>query len=155
MTLKLSRYYTMNSWNRETAPAYNLKIYNVIPAEFRNKVYEIINFDEYWLDVKMLISEFEKRTDFEYTAGFNGRSGGYLVLYGLKKQYTDVGIEYIVSYASIDVKDVPKPVLREFRILAENIVNLAIEYAKNYEIAEETIWLPRIVKVLKPINNAV
>jgi len=79
--LKRIRYHTMNSWNNSTAPAYNLKVRNVVNNNLQDKVYELLEVDELWQEINELIREFDKDNDYAWQAGFNGRSGGYLVLY--------------------------------------------------------------------------
>ena len=88
-TLKRTRYNTMNSWNLSTAPAYNLKIHNVIDNDLQDKVYEMMDIRDFYDGINDLIYDFNVDNDFEYQAGFNGRSGGYLVLYngGKKTDY--------------------------------------------------------------------
>lgn len=76
------RYYTMNSWNRRTSYANNVKIYNLdLQQEIRNKAWDFLDAEceDFWFNVHDLIADFEIETG--YTAGFNGRSGGYIVLY--------------------------------------------------------------------------
>jgi len=80
-SLKRIRYYTMNSCNLSTAPAYNLKIYNVIDHDLRGKVYELMETGELWDSINLLIHDFDALFSYQWQAGFNGRSGGYLVLY--------------------------------------------------------------------------
>ena len=77
----------MNSWNNSTAPAYNLKVYNVINSDLQDKVFELMEAEDFSSEINFLIEEFDRSNDFEFQAGFNGRSGGYLVLYkgGRKK----------------------------------------------------------------------
>lgn len=76
------RYDTMSSWNRCTSFANNVKIYNLSLGELEAKAYEAIHDDlPYELYVYPIISEFSRRTNGRYTIGFNGRCGGYLVLY--------------------------------------------------------------------------
>ena len=84
--LKRIRYYTMNSWNLSKAPAYNLKIYNVINDELQDKVYELMNVEDIYDDINDLIHDFDELNDHKWQAGFNGRSGGYLVLYSGDKK---------------------------------------------------------------------
>jgi len=79
--LKLIRYNTMNSWNNATAPAYNLKVYNVIDEKLRNKVFELLEAENFYDEINWLIGDFDEENNYEWQAGFNGRSGGYLVLY--------------------------------------------------------------------------
>lgn len=79
--LKRIRYYTMNSWNQSMAPAYDLKVHNVIPGELIDKVYEMMDCENFYDNINKMIWEFGRKHDYEWQAGFNGRSGGYLVLY--------------------------------------------------------------------------
>lgn len=74
------RYHTMNSWNLASSYANNVKIYNVIPDELQDKAYEILEADHYD-QINQLVADFDAEHDYQYQAGFNGRSGGYLVLY--------------------------------------------------------------------------
>lgn len=80
-TLKRTHYYTMNSWNLSTSIAYNLKVYKVIDNELQDKVYDLMNIDGFYNDINYLISDFDNEFNHTWQAGFNGRSGGYLVLY--------------------------------------------------------------------------
>ena len=83
------RYYTMNSWNLSTSYAHNLKIHNVIPGELQDKAYELLDTEYFYSDfINQLINEFNINHSYEYQAGFNGRSGGYLVL-SKGGQYTE------------------------------------------------------------------
>jgi hypothetical protein len=74
----------MNSWNRTRSIAHNVKLYNLGLEGDWTKVIPYL-FDE--SDVGCLqmyindeISEFVRKNP-SYNVGFNGRSGGYLVLY--------------------------------------------------------------------------
>lgn len=80
------RYNTMNSWNNSTSFANNMKIYNLgIDKDIEDKLHELL-FDDCESDlsfyINSLIEDFEEKTG--YSAGFNGRSGGYLVLYQME-----------------------------------------------------------------------
>ena len=90
--LKRTTYYTMNSWNLSKAPAYNLKVYNVIGNQLQDRVFELMECDNFYDDINWLIRVFGERNNWEWQAGFNGRSGGYLVLYrgGTKPGYKSV-----------------------------------------------------------------
>jgi len=95
-TLKRIRYYTANSWNRSMAPAYNLKIYNVINNDLQDRVFELMECRNFCNVINDLIEKFDKNNDYKWQAGFNGRSDGYLVLYkgGCKKKtYTKKDFE--------------------------------------------------------------
>jgi DNA-directed RNA polymerase subunit M/transcription elongation factor TFIIS len=87
------RYSTMNSWNGQTAPAYNLKVHKVIPNSLQSKVFELMDCENFYDEINFLKDNFAEHHEFKWQAGFNGRSGGYLVLYrGEKKpsQYKSV-----------------------------------------------------------------
>lgn len=79
--LKRIRYNTMNSWNQATAPAYNLKVYNVVDRDLQDKVFELMEAEDFYDPINILIEEFDAAHEYAWQAGFNGRSGGYLVLY--------------------------------------------------------------------------
>ncbi len=101
--LKRIRYDTMNSWNLSQAPAYNLKVYNVVDNSLQSKVFELMDTDEFWDPINMLIHNFDIEHDYNWQAGFNGRSGGYLVLYRggkrtayyTKKDFNNNGMAYM------------------------------------------------------------
>jgi len=80
-TLKRTRYYTMNSWNGSTVPAYNLKVYNVIDNKLQDKVFELMECDGFYDEINWLMEDFNRQFDYRWQVDFNGRSGGYLVLY--------------------------------------------------------------------------
>lgn len=135
--LKRIKYYTMNSWNRETAPAYNMKIYNLsYSQEVKNRLYEMMNLPGFYDEIEFLISDFEQENP-GYNAGFNGRSGGYLVLY---KQGTSKGFE---------AKDTPAEVLKNFRRLALEIRTQAKYQAENGRIESVEVVTNKNVFVLE------
>jgi hypothetical protein len=96
------RYYTLNSWNLCHSYAANVKIYKLnIPQELRNIAYEAIAgesiywmFEEYFDNFKIAHPG--------YSIGFNGRSGGYLVLYQDK---SNKGVDQGVDWDSDDIDD--------------------------------------------------
>jgi hypothetical protein len=76
------RYNTMNSWNRSTSYARNVKIHILgLTREQENRAYEIIQADGAYDKINGIIRDFGITNDYRYQIGFNGRSGGYLVLY--------------------------------------------------------------------------
>lgn len=81
------RYDTMNSWNNSTSYANNVKVYNlgIEDPDVLNKAWNIICSDidceEMYENFHEIINDF--RNAYHYTIGFNGRSGGYLVLYSI------------------------------------------------------------------------
>ena len=85
MTAYLSshfRYNTMNSWNRSTSYACNMKIYNLeLERETENKLWDLIQVPEFYDRLNELVEDFGRQHNYVWQAGWNGRSGGYLVLY--------------------------------------------------------------------------
>ncbi len=76
------RYNTANSWNYSTSYACNMKIYNLdVSGEVKSRLYEMLNCNEVYERIGCLINTFDVEHDFRWQAAFNGRSGGYLVLY--------------------------------------------------------------------------
>ena len=76
------KYWTMNSWNRNESYANNMKVYNLgLPREQEDKLWDMLSCEDAYWTIESLIEDFNYEHDFKYQAGFNGRSGGYLVLY--------------------------------------------------------------------------
>ncbi len=76
------RYPTMNSWNRSTSYANNMKIHHLgISGYIADKLYDLIQTPEFYDQLHELIQTFNEKNDYLWQAGWNGRSGGYLVLY--------------------------------------------------------------------------
>jgi hypothetical protein len=72
----------MNSWNRSTSYANCLKIHRLeLPDEIQQKAWDMLECTEVYDVFNRLIRDWADAHDWEWQAGFNGRSGGYLVLY--------------------------------------------------------------------------
>jgi len=70
-------YDTMNSWNGLKSIANNVKVYN-LPVDYE-KAMEALEEDQYF-SINQTIRDWEEEHP-HCSVGFNGRSGGYLVLY--------------------------------------------------------------------------
>ena len=85
MTAYLSghfRYNTMNSWNRSTTYACNMKLYKLgLDRETEDKLWDMIQVPEFYERLNERIEDFNRQHNYLWQAGWNGRSGGYLVLY--------------------------------------------------------------------------
>ena len=79
------RYDTMNSWNRATSYAVNIKASHItLPAGVdREAVYQMLDVQDAWDEsgFNAILREFDARHFHCFQIGTNGRSGGYLVLY--------------------------------------------------------------------------
>jgi len=81
------RYNTMSSWNQSTSYANKVKIHSVIPASHSNTVYELIDTEGFYERLNDILNDWGRENDWKYQAGFNGRSGGYIVMYeGYRKE---------------------------------------------------------------------
>ena len=49
------RYSTMNSWNNQFAPAYNLKVHKVIPNSLQSKVLELMECEDFYDEINILM----------------------------------------------------------------------------------------------------
>lgn len=77
------RYHTMNSWNRATSYANNIKLYNIDkPGDIDdNTWWEMLGITDWQEKLSGPLEEFGKSHNWLWQAGINGRSGGYVVLY--------------------------------------------------------------------------
>ena len=76
------RYPTLNSWNHATSYACNLKIHRLgLTSEIVSKLYEMLDTQDFLFMRQDMLDHFNEVHDFRWQAAFNGRSGGYLVLY--------------------------------------------------------------------------
>lgn len=77
-----SRYSTLNSWNGLHSYANNVKLRNLkIPHNLVGAAYEILSQGDVHDELGFEIDDWTSDHHGQYTAGFNGRSGGYVVLY--------------------------------------------------------------------------
>ncbi len=156
------RYYTMNSWNRATSYAHNVKLYNL---NLDNDVYEKasaflftdeIDTSEYQMEQEQLIRDFREDTNYDIT--FNGRSGGYLVL--LDTEYNiNTGTLQVYPGRSIDADEDFEDwdinalydryvLVNKFDKLCDDLRDLLIDYATNGTIKETTYYVPKTIRQL-------
>ena len=125
---KRIRYWTMNSWNGSKSLAYNMKIYNIFPTKYRDAIYALMDKpQDISYKVNALIHAFEHKYNYKWQAIFNGRSGGYLVLYsgGIRD-----GVPYCQPGLGIEDNEVPTEVKKDFRKLAIDIYKTVLEEVK-------------------------
>lgn len=143
-------YYTLNSWNLLKSIANKVKLYN-LDLDDENKAFELMfdEFDESGL--QWMLNTIIKNWEYEhpnYSIGFNGRSGGYLVLYNKDnsrsilpeylqgfKTYEDWK-EYAKEYCVYYIKDlIPElrrytELIQDFDRLCDNMVATINAYCK-------------------------
>ena len=161
------RYCIMNSWNCSTSWANNVKIYKLgLPTEIENKLYDMLDVDYWDSDLKIfiddLIQDFEIETG--YSAGFNGRSDGYLVMYDTKcvngkrqvypgRSVDDYTFDEYMDKDEFDMQDLRDKVklVQTFDTLCNRIIDECIYFAENYKVVEEEYTETKIRKVLQEI----
>lgn len=125
---KRIKYWAMNSWNKKTSLAYNMKIHHIVPTKYLDSAYRLFDFKEPWERVNQLLEDFAIKYNYTWQAGFNGRSGGYLVLYtgGIRED----GIPYCRPGVGLNENEVPAEVKKAFRKLANDIYSSCMYYIK-------------------------
>lgn len=158
------RYYTMNSWNRSTAYANNVKIpkLGIEDKEVEDKMYSLAYMSEdtadVFFDVHELIRGFVRDTG--YDACFNGRSNGYLVMHEMDGEHVYPG-RSIDQDADFDDEDEwSMEALKErvilvskFDQLCDDILATAVEFCKTHEITTITVTSVSEKQVFVPIEN--
>lgn len=76
------RYPTMNAWNRSTSYACDLKVTHLgLPPSVIDTLFDMMDADGFYDPLNDLVEQFGHDHGFMWQAGWNGRSGGYIVLY--------------------------------------------------------------------------
>lgn len=163
------RYYTMNSWNKMTSYANNVKIYNLkLPSEIVDKMFMLLEAEandyEYVygvdFDIRNQIDAMMDDYFFEtgYTVGFNGRSGGYLVMYSTVREdgKRKVSMKSVDDDPEYDLEDMPIYELRKrtiavekFDKLCDDIRQLYIDILSENDIVENEVKVTTSKKELK------
>jgi hypothetical protein len=151
------RYNLMNSWNRCTSYANCVKISHLpLTHDQASKAYELIDCEDFWFPINDLMREWAIERKHEWSVGFNGRSGGYIVLYkgGMKdgRPFTwpgksvDEELDF-EGWELVDFQDKAKFIL-EFDLLCDTILTELVYYIENYDVKDEVVQVPKTVKVL-------
>lgn len=76
------RYYTENPWNLSTSYACNLKIHRLnLEPEIESRLFDLLDVQAFFDMRDTILVRFNRGHGYRWQAAFNGRSGGYLVLY--------------------------------------------------------------------------
>lgn len=142
-------YDTMNSWNGLKSIANNVKIYNLdLEGDWDNALSFLYDNNGY-SDLVYLINDTIELWEDEhpgFSVGFNGRSGGYLVLYH-EKHNGNILPSFIIDYDYEDFKEYCKDyyggvkyckedlrfyteLVRDFDKLCDELRNIVNEYSK-------------------------
>lgn len=154
------RYDTMNSWNRLTSIANNVKVYKL---GLDYKILELLELDNY-ATINYIIEDWELEHP-NYIVGFNGRSGGYLVLYNKdnfrsvldtyldNEDYEDFKEEIRTCYGSL--KNYHSELIRQtelvqsFDKLCDSLVEECKYMLENCKIVEKEEQVTRTYKELE------
>ena len=71
----------MSSNNLSTSWANRVKMWDVIPRDLHDKFLDLINTVEYWVNIDGILYDYGESNNWQWQAGFNGKSGGYIVMY--------------------------------------------------------------------------
>lgn len=151
------RYSTMNSWNRLDSYANNMKIHKVIPHQYYQKAFELMESSDFYNEINQMINDFDEEHGYEYQAGFNGRSGGYLVLYTGGKEGNRVFTKFAeLNESKEDIEEFSDDFLKsrtelvqELDTLCDNIVEYVVNLCKKYKVVEKNILIPKTIKVIR------
>ena len=157
-------YFTMNSWNGLQSIANNVKVYNLFTSDVDYDILEMLNVDNYFT-INSTIKDWEAENP-DYNVGFNGRCGGYLVLYNKNNNgsvldwyisnhdnYEDFKESVREDYGSI--KNYRSELIRQVELvqsfdkLCDDLTVLCLDMFENAEIIEEIITVPKTIKRIK------
>lgn len=158
------RYYTMSPWNINTSYANCVKLYNLrIPDKLFDTALSLvsggIDDDDIYQDmIKNCFDDFNQKTG--YAAGFNGRSGGYVVLYDTEYkngQYNVMmkGLDMNEDFSDFTDDELKNRVyvVTEFDKLCDNLRETLSYVLTHYTITEKERHITATVKALSPIDK--
>lgn len=150
------RYNTMSSWNNSTSYANSMKIHKF---NFPDNAYEVLQQGQVFDGINELIRDWDEEQDQYYQAGFNGRAGGYLVMYQggkdpqIKKRFTRPGKgvdqgEDFTAWSDEELKDRCQ-LVQSFDKLCDAIVAAFRYVCEHYAVEDVEIMVPKTVQVLE------
>lgn len=154
------RYFTHNSWNRSTSYAANVKIYNFVPADLRERAYEMLEVSEPFLGINKVLNDFARRYNWQYQIWWNGRSNGYLVLGqgGLNEDGSvfmrpGLGMDEEADFEDWDYRFLRKRynLVRDFDSTVEKAKQIFLWYCKNFRVVEKERKIIQRYKTVEPI----
>ena len=158
------RYWTMNSWNRSSSYANNVKIYNInLPEEVSDKVWDYACGSIECSEIDYMIQdEFAMfRADTGYDVGFNGRSGGYIVMYDTEWKNGELvtfpgrSIDADVDFYDEDewdMRDLRERVLlvQRFDEMCDSIRDNMIDFLRGSSVEEYEVTTVKVHRRLVP-----
>ncbi len=158
------KYPTLNSWNNLYSIANNVKVYKL---GLDWKILEYLELDNYFT-INTAIEDWEYEHK-GYKVGFNGRSGGYLVLYneGNNKSVLDYYVDTNETYEDFkeDVKNNygglkwykqelinQVELVQDFDKLCDSLIEECKYMLENYEIVEKERTITQKYNELVEVN---
>lgn len=145
------RYYTMSSINRTTSYAQKVKIFDLgLTKEQEVKAFDII-FDEdidasdCEREMRNVLEGFAEQWNYKWGISFNGRQGGYLVLYKTELQddgditwYPGKGIDQYEDFEEFTDQELDERVelVIDFDRACDEVRDVLVDYINNGEIIE-------------------
>lgn len=160
------RYYTMNSWNGLTSYANNVKLHNLgLTYRQLEKAYDmLISYESEDIDTSLYTQRihdvketFNQETG--YQMDFNGRSGGYLVLYDTNEKGETLvrSIDDSEDFEDWEIEDLQERVklVSALDKCCDEMRNVLLDILENYDLVsyeyEKTVVVT--AKKLKPISK--
>ena len=160
------RYFTMNSWNGLTSYANNVKLHNLgLTNKQLEKAYDmLISNESEDIDISLynqMIYDVKEAFNQEtgYQVGFNGRSGGYLVLYDTNSKGETLvrSIDDLETFEDWEIEDLQERVklVSAFDKCCDEMRNVLLDILENYDLVsyeyEKTVVVT--AKKLKSISK--
>ena len=167
------RYPTMNSWNRSTSYACNLKIHNLkLVTEIADKLYDMICTQEFFSAQSALLAEFGEQQpsgyksycprcgqkNYQEATASNNTCGvcrqptrmnfphTHMQVVTYPGRGTDDGEDY-EDWSMYELRERVK-LVQELERLADRMVDKAIHLVRHYDVAEEEFFVSQTRKVL-------
>lgn len=155
------QYFTMNSWNLEKSIANNVKIYNI---GLDYKILDLLQCDDYFI-INCIVEDWEAENK-GYRVRFNGKSGGYIVLYNDENNKSV--LDYIIEdsenyeefkerlkYNGLYLKEYKEDLVRQVDIvqsfdkLCDELLETCKNMLENCTIEEKETIVTKTEKMLK------
>ena len=150
------RYHTLNSWNNSTSYAHCVKISKLgLTQKQRDTAYDLVGAEDTYDVINSLMHEFAYNHKNEWQMGFNGRSGGHIVLYQgnvAGSCYPGRGTDdtHAVFYDwSVNSLRSRVKLVCEFDRAVDMIRDEFIHLCDDFEVVTETVMVPKQIRVLK------
>lgn len=157
------RYDTMNSWNRSTSYSHCIKVDRIGLAPTNVMAcLDMLDVSEAFEEFSDILSDFDRRHDYQWQIAQNGRSGGYLVL--IQGGKGDDGRVFTQPGRSLDMNEefttwdttglqCRVDLVWEFDQACDRAVTSFIEFAKSHTTEERDILVSRKIKVAVPTGT--